>query len=115
MAVIKKYNESANPDGKGDQIQQSLSVSGLAVSDVLILPTLGKNTFTFRTTGSGVLQFTCSSRADVEAGTATWFDNDIVGGPTLTGDKVGNFGGVSAIRINNLSGTSDINVITKEG
>lgn len=113
MAVIDKYAEARNPDKNGIQYQQELAVSGANISDEYILPAFGSHSFGFTTTGSGVIQVSLSPAKDVMDGTATWFDNDLQQGPTLNVNLIGFFKGCTAIRINNVSGNSTLQIITK--
>jgi len=113
MAVIKKYNSKRNPDGHAVEYQQSVSVSGVAVSAELILPAGGSHGFTFITTGSGTPQVSMSSVEDIEAGNGVWADNDLPSGPVLAATTIGVFNAVSGIRIRNASGDSTLAIVTK--
>ena len=113
MAYIEKYEEIHNPDGRDQGYQQTVTVVGAAVSSEVILPGALESGFSFATSGAGTPQVTMSTVADIKAGTAVWVDNDLSGGPSFAVSKIGSFRGVSGIRINNASGTSTLNIITK--
>lgn len=114
MAVITKYNEARNPDKNGISYQQSISITGAGTSDELIVPPAGEHGFSFHTDGSGIIEVSMSTAAEIEAGTGTWLNNDIAGGPTLAGDTIGTFKAITGIRINNVSGTSTLRIVTKK-
>jgi hypothetical protein len=113
MAVIKKYEEQRNPDGQGVQYQQKVSVTGAATSDEILLPPVGTHGFSFTTTGTGTIEVTMSSEFAIDNSTDVWFDNDIPAGPALSANTIGTFRGISAVRINNASGTSTLEILTK--
>ena len=113
MAVIKKYEEKVNPDGQTIQYQQSVSITGASISDEILLPPVLESGFTFSTDGTGTIEVSMSSQADIIAGSGVWVDNDLINGPAFSTSFPGTFRGISGIRINNASGTSTINIISK--
>lgn len=113
MAVIDKIGDLYNSNNNGISYQQKISVSGAAISDEYILPSFGSHSFGFTTTGSGTIQVTLSTVAEIKAGAATWFDNDLSDGPALSVPKTGFFKGCNGIRINNAAGDSTIEILTK--
>ena len=113
MAVIKKYEEQVNPDGQAIQYYQTVSVTGSSVSDEILLPPVLESGFTFSTDGAGTIQVSMSSRKDIDEGNGVWVDNDLVNGPVFSTSFPGTFRGISGIRINNASGTSTLNIISK--
>ena len=113
MAIITKYEEQVNPDGQSIQYQQSVSVTGATVSDEIVLPPVLESGFTFSTDGTGTIEISMSTRSDIIEGNGVYVDNDLVNGPAFSASFPGSFRGISGIRINNASGTSSLNIISK--
>ena len=107
------YREQRNSDGDGIQYQQKIEVSGATISNEVILPAHGSHSFSFSTTGSGTIQVSLSTERDIINSAGVWVDNDLTDGPSLSASKIGFFKGCTGIRINNASGDSVLELITK--
>lgn len=96
MAVYNMTRVAFDKNGKGGVFHQTITTTGVVVSDIFIMPYFAFSAIAAKIIGDGVLQFTNDPPFVIENDTAEWEDWD---GISIINP------GLVAFRVNGISGT----------